>query len=75
MASPSVNGARVLLWETPSGLRCTLDRRASESPYQITIQRGAVIVKQVDFQHDWDAADFAIAAMREGDNFDAAAAS
>lgn len=62
----------VILWETPSGLRCTLERRA---PYEITIRRGADIVKRVAFEHDGDAADFAVAAMREADNFDTAAAS
>ena len=58
----------VLLWETEDGLRCTFVRRASDRPFEVTIQRGPEVLKQLRFEHDEDAAAFAIAAMHAGDS-------
>lgn len=69
MTHGSLNDGEVVLWETPGGLRCTFARRVAGPPFEVTIQRGADILKRVAFEHDEDAADFAIAAMRHGDKF------
>jgi hypothetical protein len=60
----------VLLWETEDGLRCTFARLASSPPFEITIQRGPDVLKRLTFEHDEDAADFAIAAMHAGDSLE-----
>lgn len=66
MTSRPLADSEILLWETAAGLRCTLARRTSPPFFEITVQRGADILQRVAFDHDADAADFAIAAMHDG---------
>ena len=58
--------SQILLWETAAGRRCTLVRRDSPRSFEVTIRHGADILQRVAFDHDTDAADFAIAAMHDG---------
>ena len=54
----------VILWSASGGMRCIFVRRSAGSPFEITILRGDSVVTQVAFEHDEDAATFAIAEMR-----------
>ena len=65
MGSQPVNDGDIVLWENAAGLRCTFARRPSGPPYEVTLQRGADILQRVAFEHDVDASNFAIAAMRD----------
>ena len=72
MSAHPGNDGDIVLWETAAGLRCTFALRASGPPFEVTVQRGGEILKQAVFEHDEDAATFAIAAMRDSKSFDAA---
>ena len=65
----------IVLWETGEGVRCLSARRPHGPPFEITITHGDQVLARMAFEHHDDAADFAIAAMDEGDNFLAAARS
>src|SRR5215217_6725036 len=67
-----VSAEQVVLWETAGGLRCTFDRRPTGPPFEVTVVRGTDVVTRMAFEHDEDAAAFAIAAMHQGDTFDSA---
>ena len=57
------------LWETPDGMRCLSARREDGPPFEITIAHRNKVLTQMAFEHDEDAADFAIAVMQEPDGF------
>jgi len=59
----------IVLWETADGVRCLSARREDGPPFEITIVHRKNVVTRMAFERDEDAADFAIAAMHEGDNF------
>lgn len=58
---------RVLLWATPDGMRCIFVRRSAGPPFEITILCGDSVVTQEAFEHDEDAAAFAIAKLRSAE--------
>ena len=53
------------LWKTASGRHCVLSPMASDAPFEVTVFEGAVILKHRTFDNHHDAAEFAIAEMRE----------
>ena len=57
----------VVLWETADGVRCLSARREQGPPFEITITQRNNVLRRMAFEHDEDAADFAIAAMHEAD--------
>ena len=59
----------IVLWETPDGVRCLSARREDGPPFEIIIAHRNTVLMQMAFEHDEDAADFAIAAMHEPDGF------
>ena len=59
----------IILWETRDGMRCLSARRENGPPFEITIALRNKILTRMAFEHDEDAADFAIAAMQEPDAF------
>jgi hypothetical protein len=59
----------VVLWETADGMRCLSARREHGPPFEITIAHRNKVLTRMAFEHDEDAADFAIAVMQEPDGF------
>ena len=59
----------IVLWESADGVRCISARREDGPPFEITIAHRDDVLARMAFEHDEDAADFAIAAMHEADNF------
>ena len=59
----------IVLWETVDGVRCISARREDGPPFEITITQRNNVLRRMAFEHDEDAAAFAIAAMHEADNF------
>ena len=57
----------VVLWRTFSGMRCTFVRRGSGPPFEITITCGPEVITRRAFEHDEDAAAFAITEMHAVD--------
>lgn len=55
----------VILWETQDGVRCISTRPATGPRFEITISLGDIVLSRMAFEHDEDAANFAIAAMQE----------
>ena len=53
------------LWKTPSGRRCILTPITSEAPFEVTVFDGPLTLKHRTFTNHHDAAEFAIAEMRE----------
>ena len=60
---------KIVLWETPDGLRCLSARRQDGPPFEITIAHRETVVTRRAFDNKEDAADFAIAAMDDPDSF------
>ena len=59
----------IVLWETAEGVRCLSARREHGPPFEITIAHSKKVLTRMAFEHGEDAADFAIAAFHEADNF------
>ena len=53
------------LWKSPSGRRCLLTPITSDAPFEVTVFAGSVTLKHRTFDNHHDAAEFAIAEMRE----------
>ena len=60
---------QIVLWETADGVQCLSARRENGPPFEITIAHHNRVLTRMAFEHDEDAADFAIAAMQEPDGF------
>ena len=59
----------VVLWETVDGMQCLSARREDGPPFEIIIAHRNTVLTRMAFEHDEDAANYAITAMHEADNF------
>ena len=57
----------VILWESPTGIRCTSVRRQTGPPFEIIIAAGDRVLRRLAFEHDEDAAAWAISAMYDAE--------
>lgn len=61
--------SEVTLWENADGIRCVSHYGQAGPPFEIIIVHGDQIVTRRAFEHDDDAADFAIASMHQDDRY------
>ena len=67
VTSPPGKHEIVVLWKSSCGFRCTLRRRVAGPPFEISVERGPVLLWRAEFKHSEDAAAFAIQAMNCGE--------
>ena len=53
------------LWKLSSGRRCIITAITSDAPFEVTVFDGSVTLTHRTFDNHHDAAEFAIAEMRE----------